>query len=43
MGVVAVAYGLLRADATVLMLGFAVLGGEPVYRAANGKGDGGSI
>lgn len=35
-GCLAIGFGLIKGDATVLMLGFAVLGGEPVYRAANG-------
>jgi len=33
-GCAAIVRGLFRSDPTVLMLGFAVLGGEPIYQAA---------
>jgi hypothetical protein len=37
-GCLAIAYGLLTPDPQTVMLGFAVLGCEPIARAANGNG-----
>jgi hypothetical protein len=34
---IAIIYGLVGPDPTVLMLGFATLGGEPIARSVNGR------